>query len=71
MIGSREGLHKICDLHPDVNVTIGVVDDIVNDRGEVVPGLGDPGNRQFSTPLIGDADEEYLVHPSKRKKSDA
>jgi uracil phosphoribosyltransferase len=49
-------------------VTVGVFDEIVNEKGEVIPGLGDSGDRQFGTAL---EDDEYLMHPSKRKRSDA
>lgn len=69
VIASREGLRKITETHPDVDVTVGVVDEVVNERGEVLPGLGDSGDRQFGTALMDD--DEYLMHPSKRKRSDA
>ena len=70
VISSRAGLDKITETHPDVSVTVGVVDEAVNEKGEVIPGLGDSGDRQFGTVLLED-DDEYLMHPSKRKKSDA
>lgn len=69
MIASRQGLKKICDTHTDVIITAGVVDEVVNENGMVIPGLGDSGDRQFGTALMDD--EEYLMHPSKRKRSDA
>lgn len=69
VVASREGLKKITDMHPDVIVTAGVVDEVVNENGMVIPGLGDSGDRQFGTALLDD--EEYLMHPSKRKRSDA
>jgi uracil phosphoribosyltransferase len=69
VVGSREGIKKITDTHPDVNITVGVIDEALNEHGEVVPGLGDAGDRQFHTPFIDD--DEYLMHPSKRKRSDA
>jgi uracil phosphoribosyltransferase len=69
VIASRQGLKKIGDTHTDVIITAGVVDEVVNENGMVVPGLGDSGDRQFGTALMDD--EEYLMHPSKRKRSDA
>lgn len=69
VIASRQGLKKICDTHADVIITAGVVDEVVNEKGMVIPGLGDSGDRQFGTALMDD--EEYLMHPSKRKRSDA
>jgi len=53
--------------HPDLHITVGTIDDELNDKGKVLPGLGDSGDRQFRTPLIDD--EEALLHPSKRKRS--
>jgi len=69
VVASREGLKKICDTYADVIVTAGVVDEVVNENGMVIPGLGDSGDRQFRTALMDD--DEYLMHPSKRKRSDA
>lgn len=70
VIASRQGLQKISETHPDVDITVGVVDEVVNEQGMVLPGLGDSGDRQFGTVHVDD-DDEYLVHPSKRKRSDA
>jgi hypothetical protein len=48
---------------------VGVIDEELNEPGEVVLGLGDTGNRLFHTPHIDN--DEYLIHSSKRKRSDA
>jgi len=48
-------------------VTLGHIDEELNADGDVMPGLGDAGDRLFGTPLI--EDEEELVHPSKRKRT--
>jgi len=69
VIGSLAGLQVICSNHPDVSITLGAVDDAVADGGAVLPGLGDAGDRLFGTPVIDD--DEALLHPSKRKRSDA
>lgn len=69
VIASREGLAKITETHPDVSVTVGTVDDVLDEEGRVIPGLGDSGDRQYKTPLI--ENDEALLHPSKRKRSDA
>jgi uracil phosphoribosyltransferase len=69
VVGSLDGLQKMTDTHPDVKITVGVIDEELNEHGEVLPGLGDTGNRLFHTPHIDD--DEYLLHPSKRKRSDA
>lgn len=67
MIASREGLKALVESHPDLHITVGTIDDKLSDKGKVLPGLGDSGDRQFRTPLIDD--EEALLHPSKRKRS--
>lgn len=68
VIASRAGLKSIVDAHPDVNVTVATIDEKVTDDGVVLPGLGDPGDRQFGTANIYD-DEESLLHPSRRKRT--
>jgi hypothetical protein len=56
--------------HPDLCVTVGVVDRMVSDDGVMLPGLGDSGDRLFGTSSL-QQDDESLVHPSKRKRSDS
>jgi len=67
VLASSKGLSELLKYHPDVHVTVGHIDDKLNDDGDIVPGLGDAGDRLFGTPQI--ADEEELVHPSKRKRT--
>ena len=71
IIASRSGLRELLKKHPDIAVTVGSIDDTVNDDGVVLPGLGDAGDRLFGTAQLevdGD-DEEALVHPTKRKRA--
>ena len=35
--------------HPDVDLIIAAVDEKLNDKGYIVPGLGDAGDRLFGT----------------------
>jgi uracil phosphoribosyltransferase len=35
--------------HPDVPIYLAAIDDHLNERGYIVPGLGDAGDRQFGT----------------------
>jgi uracil phosphoribosyltransferase len=35
--------------HPDIDIHIAAIDDHLNDRAYIVPGLGDAGDRQFGT----------------------
>lgn len=71
ILASRSGLRELLKNHPDIAVTVGSIDDTVNDDGVVLPGLGDAGDRLFGTAQLevdGD-DEEALVHPTKRKRA--
>ena len=40
---------KLQEVHPDVDIYIGALDDHLNDHGYIVPGLGDAGDRIFGT----------------------
>lgn len=67
VLASSKGLSELLKFHPDVHVTVGHVDEKLNEDGYIIPGLGDAGDSLFGTPLI--VDEEELVHPSKRKRT--
>jgi uracil phosphoribosyltransferase len=69
VIASRAGLQEMAELFPDVHFTVGTIDDTVTEKGVLLPGLGDAGDRMFGTPLADD--DEELLHPSKRTRSDA
>ena len=45
----KEGVKKMQEDHPDVDVYIGALDDHLNEHGYIVPGLGDAGDRIFGT----------------------
>ena len=49
MIASPEGVKTLNDVYPDVAITAAAVDDHLNDKKYIVPGLGDAGDRQFGT----------------------
>ena len=49
VIGSPEGVRNMEERHPDVPIYLAAVDDHLNERGYIVPGLGDAGDRQFGT----------------------
>jgi len=49
IISAPEGLEKIEQCHPDVQVYTAIVDSHLNDVGYIVPGLGDAGDRIFGT----------------------
>ena len=47
IIAAPEGIKKMQESHPDVDLYIGALDDHLNDHGYIVPGLGDAGDRIF------------------------
>lgn len=49
LIGSPEGIAAMQKVHPDVPIYLAAIDDHLNERGYIVPGLGDAGDRQFGT----------------------
>jgi uracil phosphoribosyltransferase len=49
LIAAPEGLKVVRAAHPDLPIHLAAVDDHLNERGFIVPGLGDAGDRQFGT----------------------
>ena len=49
LIAAPEGIKALHDAHPDVPIYLAAIDDHLNDRKYIVPGLGDAGDRQFGT----------------------
>jgi uracil phosphoribosyltransferase len=49
IIAAPYGLKKLHETHPEVPIYVAAVDEVLNDRGFIVPGLGDAGDRQFGT----------------------
>lgn len=49
IVGAEVGVKKVLDTHPDVNIYLGVLDDRLNEKGYILPGLGDAGDRLFGT----------------------
>jgi uracil phosphoribosyltransferase len=49
LIGAPEGIKLMQERHPDVPIYLAAIDDHLNERGYIVPGLGDAGDRQFGT----------------------
>ena len=68
VIASKQGLNELLTHIPDLHVTLGHIDEELTADGDVLPGLGDSGDRLFGTGPV-EEDEEELVHPSKRKRS--
>lgn len=49
IIAAPEGINKINEIHPDVEIYCAAIDDHLNENGYIVPGLGDAGDRIFGT----------------------
>lgn len=49
LLAAPEGLRRIREEHPDVEIYCGAVDSHLNEHGYIVPGLGDAGDRIFGT----------------------
>ena len=49
IIAAPEGVEKMEEAHPDVDLYIGALDEGLNGHGYIVPGLGDAGDRIFGT----------------------
>ena len=49
IIGCPEGIQKVQEAHPDVEMYVAACDERLNDHAYIVPGLGDAGDRIFGT----------------------
>ena len=49
ILGAPEGIALMEANHPEVPIHLAAVDERLNERGYIVPGLGDAGDRQFGT----------------------
>jgi uracil phosphoribosyltransferase len=49
VIAAPEGIERLTAAHPDVHVVVAGVDRQLDERGYIVPGLGDAGDRLYGT----------------------
>jgi len=49
LIAAPEGIKTVMDSHPDVDIYVAAIDEKLNEKGYIVPGLGDAGDRLFGT----------------------
>ena len=49
LIAAPEGIKRMQEDHPDVDIYVAGMDDHLNEHGYIVPGLGDAGDRLFGT----------------------
>ena len=49
LVGAPEGVKVFQDAHPDVDIYLAALDDRLNEKSYIEPGLGDAGDRLFGT----------------------
>ena len=49
IVGVDQGINYLKEHHPDVDIYLASKDDKLNEKGYIVPGLGDCGDRIFGT----------------------
>jgi uracil phosphoribosyltransferase len=53
LIAAPEGVRAVSEAHPDVHIHCAALDRQLNEKGYILPGLGDAGDRQFGTGKSG------------------
>lgn len=49
LLAAPEGVARMAEVHPDVPIVTAALDSHLNEKGYIVPGLGDAGDRMFGT----------------------
>jgi uracil phosphoribosyltransferase len=49
IVGAPEGIKRVEEKHPDVDIYLASVDEKLNEIGYILPGLGDAGDKIFGT----------------------
>lgn len=49
IISAKPGVERVLSIHPDIDIYTIAMDNILNEEGYIVPGLGDAGDRAFGT----------------------
>ncbi|WP_277673912.1 uracil phosphoribosyltransferase [Piscibacillus halophilus] len=49
LIAAPEGVEAVKEAHPDINIYVAGLDEKLNEKGYIIPGLGDAGDRLFGT----------------------
>ena len=49
LVASPQGVEAVSEQHPDVDIYVASVDEGLNDKNYILPGLGDAGDRIFGT----------------------
>lgn len=49
LVGAPEGVKAVEEAHPDIDIYLAALDEKLNEKGYIIPGLGDAGDRIFGT----------------------
>ena len=49
LVGAPQGVDTVLKAHPDVEIYLASLDEKLNEKGYILPGLGDAGDRIFGT----------------------
>lgn len=49
LVAAPEGIKAVVDAHPDVDIFTAAIDERLNEKGYILPGLGDAGDKIFGT----------------------
>jgi len=49
LVAAPEGIERVQKAHPDVDIYVAAIDDHLNEKGYIIPGLGDAGDKIFGT----------------------
>ena len=49
LVAAPQGIQAVSSMHPDVDIYVASIDEKLNERNYIVPGLGDAGDRIFGT----------------------
>jgi uracil phosphoribosyltransferase len=49
ILAAPEGIERLQAEHPDVTIVVAAIDRVLNERGYIMPGLGDAGDRLYGT----------------------
>ena len=49
LVAAPEGIKAVIDAHPDIEIFTAAIDERLNEKGYILPGLGDAGDKIFGT----------------------
>ena len=70
VIGCPEGIARVQEAHPDVEMYLAACDEKLNDHAYIIPGLGDAGDRIFGTKKFKPTSGRVLTLPYKLHRTE-